>query len=71
MEFDVVDHQKGDIGKIVNILDYPNNPIMEIEHDHKQILVPIKDEIIVKVDRDQKKMFIHAPEGLIDLYLSE
>ncbi|MFP4289377.1 MAG: ribosome maturation factor RimM [Bacteroidales bacterium] len=71
MEFDVVDHQKGDIGKIVNILDYPNNPIMEIEHDHKQILVPIKDEIIVKVDRSQKKIFIHAPEGLIDLYLSE
>ncbi|MFW5757355.1 MAG: ribosome maturation factor RimM [Bacteroidota bacterium] len=71
LDFYVIDHEKGDIGKIVNILDYPNNPIMEIEHNHKRILIPIKDEIIVKVDRSQKKIFIHAPEGLIDLYLSE
>lgn len=69
--FGVVDHEKGEIGCVMNILDYSNNPIMEIEYDHKLILIPVRDEIIEKVDRENKKMYIHAPEGLIDLYLNE
>ena len=35
----------------------------------KEILIPIIDQVIKKVDRKEKKMFIEAPNGLIDLYL--
>ena len=36
----------------------------------KQLLIPINDEIITKVDRENKTIFITTPEGLVDLYLS-
>ncbi|MFT5986263.1 MAG: 16S rRNA processing protein RimM [Planctomycetota bacterium] len=31
--------------------------------------MPINDEIITKVDRENNTIFIDAPIGLIDLYL--
>jgi 16S rRNA processing protein RimM len=40
-----------------------------INNNGKQVLIPIHDEIIKKVDRENKIIFIKAPEGLIDLYL--
>jgi 16S rRNA processing protein RimM len=35
----------------------------------KEILIPIIDSIIDKVDRDSKTIYITAPNGLIDIYL--
>ncbi len=35
----------------------------------KEILIPVVDPVIKKVDRDQRTIFIEAPKGLIDLYL--
>ena len=69
--FKVIDAEKGEIGKITGILDYPTQAILEIEHSSsKEILVPITDEIITKVDRANKSILITTPEGLIDLYLT-
>jgi hypothetical protein len=31
--------------------------------------LPISDELIVHVDRENKQLHISAPEGLIELYL--
>ncbi len=39
--------------------------------DNSEILVPMTDEIILKVDRENKLIEIDAPEGLIDIYLKK
>ncbi|MCR5192750.1 MAG: ribosome maturation factor RimM [Bacteroidales bacterium] len=65
----VVDDEKGDIGTIASVIDYPAQALFQIMLDDKEILIPVIDQVIVKVDRDTKTMFIHAPDGLIDLYL--
>ena len=36
-----------------------------------EILVPVIDEVIKRVDREEKKLYISAPNGLIDLYLGD
>ena len=36
----------------------------------KEILVPAIDEIFEKIDRENKTIYINAPDGLIDIYLS-
>ena len=38
--------------------------------DKKEILIPILDQVIQKVDRKAKKLYVKAPEGLIEMYLS-
>ena len=70
INFEVIDGVKGNIGKIKQILDYPTQAIFEIINaENKEILIPITDEIISKVDRANQKIEIATPEGLIDLYL--
>lgn len=69
--FEVIDHIKGPIGKIIQVLDYPGNPLFEIEFQDKQILIPVKDDFIEKTDRENKIIYLKAPPGLIDIYLNE
>lgn len=67
--FMVVDEEKGDVGKINDILEYPTQSIMQIIVGEKEVLVPIHDDIIKNIDRENKKINIKAPSGLIDMYL--
>lgn len=69
--YSVTDQIKGSIGKITQVLDYPGNPLFEIEFQGKQILIPVKDEFIERTDRKNKIIFLKAPPGLIDIYLDE
>ena len=67
--FHVVDEEHGDIGTIASIIEYPAQPLFQILSNGTEILVPIVDPVIKKVDRKLKTIFIAAPTGLIDLYL--
>ena len=66
--FEVIDKEKGNIGKIKEFID-TNQTIMIIENGEKEILIPVVDEVIDRLDRDAKTMYITAPDGLIDIYL--
>lgn len=67
--FQIVDENFGPVGTIVSINDTTAQALFEIEHNGKEILIPINDEIITKVDREQKTITVKAPDGLIELYL--
>jgi 16S rRNA processing protein RimM len=64
------DKVHGHIGIIQSINDTTSQALFEVEKENKQLLIPVRDEIIVKVDRENKTIFVDTPEGLIDLYLS-
>lgn len=65
----VVDSEKGNIGSIASVIDYPAQALFQVMKNDKEILIPIIDPVIKKVDREEKVMYITAPNGLIDLYL--
>jgi 16S rRNA processing protein RimM len=65
----VVDEEKGEIGNVNEIIEYPTQSIIQIIKDGKEILIPIHDDILKDVNRDEKKIYIKAPNGLIDMYL--
>jgi len=69
--FKVIDKKHGEIGTLNQILEYPKQAIMQIIEDKskKEILIPVKDEFILKIDRKQKKIHLSPPEGLIEMYL--
>ena len=68
--FRVVDSQHGDIGTLQSIIEYPAQPLFQIDKDGKEILIPIIDPVIKLVDRENKTLHIDAPNGLIELYLN-
>ncbi|MBQ0116639.1 MAG: 16S rRNA processing protein RimM [Flavobacterium sp.] len=69
MDFDVEDTRLGNIGKIVGINDSASQALFEIMKGDIEILVPMIDRFIVKVDRENKTIILDTPEGLVDLYL--
>jgi 16S rRNA processing protein RimM len=68
--FYVIDKQKGKIGNITQILDYPGNPLFDIKFENKQLLIPVRDEFIEQLDRENRTIYINAPDGLLDIYLN-
>jgi 16S rRNA processing protein RimM len=67
--FAVVDSKHGDIGTITAINDATAQALFEIDNNGKQVLIPVLDNFIRKVDRENKTIEVETPEGLIDLYL--
>ena len=68
--FTVIDSVHGDIGIIQSVNDTTSQALFEILKDDTQLLIPINDDIITKVDRDNKTIHVTTPDGLVDLYLS-
>jgi len=68
--FTVIDAIHGNIGTITGVNDTTSQALFEIEKGDKQILIPVRDEIITKLDRETKTIYVTTPEGLVDLYLS-
>ena len=68
--FTVIDDIHGNIGIIQSVNDTTSQALFEITKEDKQLLIPINDDIITKVDRANKTINVTTPEGLVDLYLS-
>ena len=69
IDYLVVDAEKGELGKVNDIIEYPTQSLIQIIKDEKEILIPIHDDIIKDVNREEKKIYIKAPNGLIEMYL--
>ena len=52
-----------------SIIEYPAQPLFQIMNGGTEILVPVIDQVIKKVDRENGTIYISAPNGLIDLYM--
>ncbi len=68
--FTILDSVHGDIGTVQSVNDTTSQALFEVQKGEKQLLIPINDEIITKVDREQKTIHVKTPDGLVELYLS-
>jgi 16S rRNA processing protein RimM len=71
INFKIIDSKYGDVGTITGINDMTTQALFEVDNNGNQILIPLNDHFIDKVDRKNKTITVTTPEGLIDLYLSE
>ena len=67
--FDIEDKRLGVFGKIVSVNDSSAQPLFEVVNGTVEILVPMIDQFLVKIDRENKKVIMDLPEGLVEIYL--
>ena len=67
--FEIEDKRLGVFGKIVSINDSSAQPLFEVVNGSLEILVPMIDQFLVKIDRENKKVVMDLPEGLVEMYL--
>ncbi|TCP23601.1 16S rRNA processing protein RimM [Tenacibaculum skagerrakense] len=68
--FIIKDTSFGNVGIITNINDTAAQPLFEIDRDGIEVFIPMIDDFIKKVDRENKTIEVETPEGLIDLYIN-
>ena len=67
--FTLLDAVHGDIGVITAINDSASQVLFEAKKGEKELLIPLTDDIITKVDRNTKTIHVSTPPGLVALYL--
>ena len=67
----VKDEALGEVGKIIEVYDDGPQDLIAIDYQGKEVLIPINDETIIKVDKSNKIFLVNLPEGLLDIYTSE
>jgi 16S rRNA processing protein RimM len=69
VDFTVIDAVHGDIGKVVQVIDLAANPLLQVDKDGVEILIPLQNNVVQEVDRKNKVLKVTAPPGLVELYL--
>ena len=67
--FEIEDKRFGFVGEIQSINDSSAQPLFEVLNGDVEILIPMIDHFLVKIDRENKKVLMDLPEGLIEMYL--
>ena len=66
--YQVIDVTDGNIGFATQVIDLSANPLLQIDWNGKEVLVPLFKGLVQRVDRKSKELFVDLPPGLLDLY---
>lgn len=66
----VVEENGSNIGTVDQVIDLSGNELLVVSNGDNEVLIPLKDEILKRVDIQEKKIEVLLPDGLLDLYLS-
>jgi len=55
------------VGTVKGIVDIPGNELVEVDASGREILLPMSANFLEKFSREEKKIFMKLPEGLLEL----
>jgi 16S rRNA processing protein RimM len=65
--YELIDVEKGAVGIISEILDLPQQEMAIVEYKGKELMIPLHDQLVEKLDGKNKKLLLRLPDGLLDL----
>lgn len=68
--FELIDKQYGSLGNITEVADNGQQLILTLNYNSKEVILPMVDDFVEKIDMEANKIWYSAPEGLIDIYLN-
>ena len=66
--FNIIDKNHGKLGIVNDIFTFPKQDIIQVYFKEREVLIPITESIITKIDRKNKTLQIELPEGLLEIY---
>jgi 16S rRNA processing protein RimM len=66
-DFEVWDNSHGLLGRVTSIVQTGANKLLEVNHNGKEILIPINSPLILKIDKSKKRISVDLPEGFLDI----
>lgn len=56
------------LGIVKEVIDLSGNELISVMKEGQELLIPMKDEILKKVDIKSRRIDVELPDGLLDLY---
>jgi len=67
--FTIIDNKK-ELGEVLEVVEQPHQVLCRVVMDGKEVLVPVHENSIEKIDTKNRKLYVNLPEGLLDVYLN-
>ena len=58
-----------DLGEILEVIEQPHQVLCSISLNGKEVLIPVHEESLEKIDRKNRKIYVNLPEGLLEIYV--
>ncbi|MFC0775362.1 ribosome maturation factor RimM [Terrimonas alba] len=58
-----------ELGTILEVIEQPHQLLCRIEIQSKEVLIPLNEAFLEKIDHRKKQVLVTLPEGLLDIYL--
>ena len=65
--FEIIDEIAGKVGKIERIEEFPQQEMAIVMYNNKEVMIPMNDQLIKKIDSKKQQIEVHLPEGLLSL----
>jgi 16S rRNA processing protein RimM len=67
IDCEVWDNKHGFLGKVTSTVQTGANKLIEVEHNGKEVLIPINSPLILGINKAKKKISVDLPEGFLDI----
>ena len=54
-----------EVGEIIDFIDIPNNPCIEVETENGAVMIPLHEDLILSVDPEYQEIIMQIPAGLL------
>ena len=54
-----------EVGEIIDFIDIPNNPCIEVETENGAVMIPLHEDLILSVDSEYQEIIMQIPAGLL------
>ena len=58
------------LSTVLEVIEQPVQILLRIEMEGKEVLVPLNESTLDKIDHKQEKIYVTLPDGLLDIYLN-
>ena len=63
-------NESEELGEILEVIEQPHQLLCRLEIQAKEVLIPLHESTLQKIDHKKKQVIVALPEGLIDIYLT-
>lgn len=61
-------NNKERLSEILEVIEQPHQLLCRIELNSKEVLIPINESFLKKIDHRKKEVVVELPQGLLDIY---
>lgn len=67
--YQTTDKNLGTLGPIREIVQYPGHSVAVLTYRGREIMFPLNADLIERIDKQNRELFVNLPEGLLEIYL--